>query len=77
MTVPTAGSLIRRHPWRVLIGCTVVSAVASLVRDLVHRPEQLSVGEAAAVVVTVAAGICAAWALVVVLARRRAADGQG
>ncbi len=78
MTVPTAGSLIRRRPWPVLISCTVVSVVASLVRDLVHRPEQVSVGEGAAVVVTVVAGIGAAWALVVLVARRReAADPQG
>lgn len=72
MALPTAGRLIRRHPWPMFLGCTAVAAVASLVRDLVHEPGTIHAGEGVALAVTVAAGICAIWALVVLTLRRRA-----
>lgn len=71
MALPTAGRLIRRYPWAVFLGSVVVSAVASLVRDLVHEPGTIHAGEGVAIAVTLAAGICAIWAFVIILRRRR------
>lgn len=71
MALPTAGRLIRRYPWPMFVGCTVVAVVASLVRDLVHEPGTIRAGEGVAIAVTLAAGICAIWALVVITLRRR------
>lgn len=72
MFIPTAGRLIRRHPWPVFVGCTVVAVVASLIRDVVHQAGTIRAGEGVAIAVTLAAGICAVWALVVITLRRRA-----
>lgn len=72
MAIPTAGRLIRRHPWPMFVGSTMVAVVASLVRDLVHEPETIHAGEGVAIAVTLAAGICAIWAVVVITLRRRA-----
>ena len=72
MAFPTAGRLIRRHPWPMFLGCTVVAVVASLIRDVVHEPGTIRAGEGVAIAVTLAAGICAVWALVVITLRRRA-----
>lgn len=72
MSIPTAGRLIRRYPWAVLVGGTVVAVAASLIRDLVHEPGTIRAGEGVAIAVTLAAGICAIWALVVIALRRRA-----
>lgn len=71
MSAPSAGSLIRRHPWPMFIGCTVVALVASLIRDLVHEPGTIRAGEGVAIAVTLAAAICAIWALVVIVLKRR------
>jgi len=72
MAIPSAGTLIRRYPWLMFMSCTVVAVVASLIRDLVHEPDKILAGEGAAVAVTLAAGICAIWALIVIMLRRRA-----
>lgn len=71
MSVPTAGALIRRHPWPMLIGCSVVAVAASLIRDLIHEPGTIRAGEGVAIAVTLAGAICAVWALVVVTVQRR------
>ena len=72
MSIPTAGRVIRRHPWPMFVSCTVVAVVASLIRDVVHEPGTIGAGEGVAIAVTLAAGICAVWALVVITLRRRA-----
>ena len=72
MAIPTAGRLIRRYPWPVFISCTVVAVVASLIRDFMHEPEEISTGEGVAIAVTLAAGVCAIWAFIVIMLRRRA-----
>ena len=72
MAIPTAGRLIRHHPWPVFVGCTAVAVVASLIRDFVHEPGTIRAGEGVAIAVTLAAGIYAIWALVVITLRRRA-----
>lgn len=71
MSVPSLGTLIRRYPWPMLIGSTVVAVGASLVRDLVHEPGTIRAGEGVAIAVTLAGAICAVWALVVIVVRRR------
>lgn len=72
MAIPTAGRLIRRYPWLMFISCTVVAVVASLIRDLVHEPGKILAGEGVAIAVTLATGICAIWAFIVIMLRRRA-----
>ena len=72
MAIPTAGHLIRRYPWPMFISCTVVAVVASLIRDFVHEPGKILAGEGVAIAVTLAAGICAIWAFIVIMLRRRA-----
>lgn len=74
MSVPSLGTLIRRYPWPMLIGSTVVAVGASLVRDLVHEPGTIRAGEGVAIAVTLAGAICAIWALVVIVLKRR--DGS-
>lgn len=77
MSIPSAGTLIRRHPWPMFLGGTAVAVVASLVRDLVHEPGMIRAGEGVAIAVTLGAAICAIWALVVITLRRRSGDRQG
>ncbi len=72
MSIPTAGRLIRRHPWPMFVSCTVVAVVASLIRDVVHESGTIQPSEGVAIAVTLAAGILAIWALVVITLRRRA-----
>lgn len=70
MAIPTAGRLIRRYPWLMFISGTAVAVTASLIRDVVHEPGRVLAGEGVAIGVTLAAGICAIWAFIVILRRR-------
>lgn len=74
MAVPGVGTLSKAHPWHVFVVGTVVAVAASLVRDLVHPEGTIRAGEGVAIAVTLAAGICAIWALVVITLRRRRSD---
>lgn len=71
MATPALGRLIRTRPWPVLVVSAIVAGVASIVRDLVHQQGTIGAGEGVAIVVTLAAGICAVWALVVITLNRR------
>ncbi|MGV8978198.1 MAG: hypothetical protein ACOH17_09155 [Cellulomonas sp.] len=77
MAVPRLSTLIKAYPWPVLVVGTVVSVAASLVRDLIHQEGTIRAGEGVAIAVTLAAGICAIWALVVIALRRRRLDKAG
>ena len=55
-----------------LINCTVLAVLASLIREVVHQPHTVLAGEGLAIAVTLAAGICVIWAFIVIMLRRRA-----
>ena len=76
MSIPTAGRLIRRHPWPVFVSCTAVAVIASLIRDVVHESGTIQPSEGVVIAVTLAAGIVAICALVVITLRRRAGSGK-
>lgn len=77
MAVPSLGTLIKAHPWPVFLVATVVAASASIIRDVVHQGGTIRAGEGVAIAVTLAAGICAVWALVIIVVRRRRRDQAG
>ncbi len=65
MTIPSLGTLIKARPWPVFVIGAVLAVSASLIRDLIHQEGTIRAGEGVAIAVTLAAGICATWALVV------------
>lgn len=77
MSVPRIGTLIKAYPWPVFIVGTAVAVAASLVRDLIHTEGTIRAGEGVAIAVTLAAAICAIWALVVITLRRRRSGQSG
>jgi hypothetical protein len=71
VAIPRVGTLIEAHPWPVFVVGAAVALAASLVRELIHQEGTIRAGEGAAIAVTLAAGICAIWALAVITLRRR------
>ncbi len=77
MAIPSLGALIKARPWPVFIVSVVVAVSASLIRDLIHQEGTIRAGEGVAIAVTLAAAICAIWAFVVIMLRRRRSDQAG